>query len=834
MLENRSNSTTRRFTPETAWSHIAQDSDSRSLALTGLHAQPGPAQDAAYPEIWLARRPAWQRFVILALIAAVYFAAGKAGLLLIRQNASVPLIWPATGIATAALLLFGQRAWPAIALGSCLLSFTTTHSIAASLGVAAGNTIEAYLGAWLTRRWANGWRAFERSQDILRFAFFAAFLATIISATFGVASLWLVGRVSLSNSLSLWSRWWLGAGVGAVILTPLIVLLATQPRPRWTARRWIEAMLLFSGLFVVSTILFGGFLVQIDGNYPLTFVCIPFLFWTSFRFGPREASITTLIIAALAIGGALHDTGRFSALPPDQSLILAQSFLGVIALTTLGVAASVTQSKRLEALASQLAAIVESSYDAIVGKSINGTILSWNEGAERLYGYTAAEAIGRSISILSPAGVADEIPEIMQRIRREESIEPYETVRRRKDGTLVDISLAISPVRDADGHVIAASAISRDITERKRTEAALVEANDKLKAWLNQLEQEAHEIVLLNQMSHLLQTSLTEEEIGAVVRQFAEKLFPGDSGAVCVRSASAELVERICAWGSQPPTEQVFSRQDCWALRHGQVHAVSNAHLDLICPHWMDGPWPANSLCVPMMAQGDSLGCLLLRRPALLPVEADAVETRSTISREQLAVTVAGHIALALANLRLRESLRLQSIRDALTGLYNRRYLNEVLEREVRRAARGQRHLAVVLLDVDGFKGLNDTYGHEAGDTFLRELGAYLQKRVREEDVACRYGGDEFVIILTETSLETARRRARQLREGIKTLAVPHRGRYLTPPTVSLGVALYPDHGASADELLRAADDALYRAKGRGRDCMVISNAGGEARERAS
>jgi diguanylate cyclase (GGDEF)-like protein len=269
-------------------------------------------------------------------------------------------------------------------------------------------------------------------------------------------------------------------------------------------------------------------------------------------------------------------------------------------------------------------------------------------------------------------------------------------------------------------------------------------------------------------------------------------------------------------------------------LRHGQVHAVTNARLDIVCPHWTHGPWPANSLCVPMMAQGDSLGCLLLRRPAVLPVESSAVQTRSTISREQLAVTVASHIALALANLRLRESLRLQSIRDSLTGLYNRRYLNEVLEREVRRAARGQRHLAVILLDVDGFKGLNDAYGHEAGDTFLRELGAFLQKRVREEDVACRYGGDEFVIILTETSLETARRRARQLREGIKTLTVPHRGQYLTPPTVSMGAALYPDHGSSADELIRAADDALYKAKARGRDCIVVSSTGNETRERAS
>jgi len=299
---------------------------------------------------------------------------------------------------------------------------------------------------------------------------------------------------------------------------------------------------------------------------------------------------------------------------------------------------------------------------------------------------------------------------------------------------------------------------------------------------------------------------------------------------VCVRSPSLDLVETVCVWGAWPPTEQVFSPRDCWALRHGQLHAVSDPRVDLICPHWSQEPAPAEALCVPMMAQGESLGVLLLRRPAAQPAELVPGNARPAVSREQFAVTVAGHIALALANVRLRETLRTQSIRDSLTGLYNRRYLNEALEREIRRSARGQRQLAVIMLDVDNFKGVNDTFGHEAGDTFLRELGSFLQKRVREEDVACRYGGDEFVILLTETSLETAKKRARQLREGIKSLSVPHRGQYLTPPTVSLGAALYPEHGASAEELIRAADDAMYKAKARGRDCLVVSSG---SRERA-
>jgi diguanylate cyclase (GGDEF)-like protein/PAS domain S-box-containing protein len=773
-------------------------------------------------EEWLAKRPQWQQFAVLALLAGIYFILGKGGLHL-AQNVSVSIVWPATGLAIAALLLLGQRVWPAIAVGSFLVSFSGSGAFLASAGIAAGNAGAAYFAAWAARRWANGWHAFERAQDILRFAVLSVGVSMLLGATVGTFSLWLFGSIKASAVSSLWIRWWLGGAVGAVVVTPVIVLLATLPPPRWTLQQWVEAGALFSGVFLVGDVLFGGLVLGINTNYPLTFLCIPFLFWTAFRFGPREASLTTFMMAAFAVGGAVQGHGRFAALNPEDSMVLTSSFLGVISLTTLGVSASVSESRRLESLAAQLAAIVASSNDAIVGKSLKGHIVSWNRGAERLYGYTAEEAIGQPVSLLSPRGDNAEYLFLLPNIVRQEPIEPFETVRRRKDGSLVNVSLTISPVLNAHGHVIGASAISRDITQQKQTEVALVEANDKLKLWLDQLEREAHEITLLNQMSGLLQTSLTEEEIGAVVRQFSDRLFPGDSGAVCVRGSAAELVETICSWGNYPPAEQVFNRSDCWALRHGQLHAVNNAKVDIICPHWTRGPWPASALCVPMMAQGESLGVLLLRRPVAQPVEPGSPSARSAVSHEQLAVTVAGHIALAISNLRLRESLRVQSIRDSLTGLYNRRYLNDVLDREVRRAARGQRHLAVMLIDVDGFKGLNDTYGHEAGDSFLRELGTFLQKRVREEDIACRYGGDEFVILLAETSQEAARRRGKQLLDGIRALSVPHRGRYLTSPTVSLGVALYPDHGATSDELVRAADDALYKAKARGRDCMVVS-----------
>ena len=190
---------------------------------------------------------------------------------------------------------------------------------------------------------------------------------------------------------------------------------------------------------------------------------------------------------------------------------------------------------------------------------------------------------------------------------------------------------------------------------------------------------------------------------------------------------------------------------------------------------------------------------------------------------QTLAVTVGDHISLALANIRLRETLRHQVVHDALTGLFNRRYLEETLEREIYRGRRKGASLGLIMLDLDHFKHFNDTYGHEAGDNLLRTLGKFLASRVRQEDVACRYGGEEFVLILPEASQEMVKQRAEDIRRGFAKLQVFHRGQVMESVTVSLGVAMFPDHGATGRDVLRAADDAMYRAKAQGRNRVVVA-----------
>jgi diguanylate cyclase (GGDEF)-like protein len=224
-----------------------------------------------------------------------------------------------------------------------------------------------------------------------------------------------------------------------------------------------------------------------------------------------------------------------------------------------------------------------------------------------------------------------------------------------------------------------------------------------------------------------------------------------------------------------------------------------------------------------MMAQGKAIGLLHLQYgPNSVDRSEEGLQRLKESTKQQLAVTMAGHIALAFANLKLRETLHIQAIHDSLTGLFNRRYMEESLRREAYRANRKGTSLGIIMLDIDHFKKFNDKFGHTAGDALLRELGIFLQARIRKEDIACRFGGEEFTLILPDTSLEDAERRAEQLREEIKHLNVQYEEQFLGKITLSLGVAVFPDHGSSPEVLLQAADSALYHAKELGRDRVVV------------
>jgi diguanylate cyclase (GGDEF)-like protein len=282
-----------------------------------------------------------------------------------------------------------------------------------------------------------------------------------------------------------------------------------------------------------------------------------------------------------------------------------------------------------------------------------------------------------------------------------------------------------------------------------------------------------------------------------------------------IQNPANNLLEAVSTWGEAPVGELVFPPTDCWSLRRGRVNVGDQTHREMFCRH-LPRAHPGRYLCLPLLAQGETLGMLHIQD--LSDFNPERVEPLHT-----LAVTVSDHISLALANIRLRETLRHQVIHDVLTGLYNRRYLEETLEREIYRVRRKGASLGLIMLDLDYFKHFNDTYGHEAGDNLLRTLGNFLSDRVRREDVACRYGGEEFVLILAEASQEIVQQRAEDIRQEFPKLPVMYRGQILESVTVSLGVAMFPDDGATGRDVLRAADDAMYRAKAQGRNRVVVA-----------
>jgi len=409
--------------------------------------------------------------VVILGLAALYFLAGKLGLLLAFVHASATAVWPPTGIALAAFLLLGYRVWPGIFLGAFLVNFTTAGSVATTIGIATGNTLEGLAGAYLVNRFAHGAQAFDRPQDVFKFAVLAALASTTVSPFFGVTILALGGYADWAEYGRIWLTWWLGDAGGALIVAPVLLLWGQDPRVRWTLAQVKEVVLLLVVLLLVGLAVFGGVLPITIETYPLGFLCIPVLVWTAFRFGPRETATAMLLLSGIAIWGTLSGFGPFARETQNVSLLLLQSFMGVIAVMTLALAAGVSERRRAEQARVYLAAIVDFSEDAIIGKTLEGIVVSWNRGAERIFGYAAEEVLGRPITMLIPANRLDEEPTIIARIRGGERIEHFETVRRRKDGREVGVSLTISPIKNETGKIIGISKIARDITERQRAKA---------------------------------------------------------------------------------------------------------------------------------------------------------------------------------------------------------------------------------------------------------------------------------------------------------------------------------------------------------------------------
>jgi PAS domain S-box-containing protein len=455
---------------------------------------------------------------------AVYFAAAKLGLMLAFVHASATAVWPPTGIALASMLLLGPRVWPAILLGAFLANVTTAGNVWTSLGIATGNTLEGLLGAFLVTRFASGSDTFERARDILSFDILAGFLATTVSATIGVTSLALGSYASSHDFGAIWLTWWLGDVAGALVVAPVLILWGRRV-PDLQRRDLMGLALLLAVLILTGAIVFGGLLAPWVSTQPLEFLCIPALMWAAFRYRQRGAATSLAVLAGIAVWGTLHGAGPFVRETQNESLLLLQAFMVTLALTILPLAAVVRERARAEEGLARLAAIVESSGDAIIGKTLDGTITTWNRGAERLYGYAAREVIGWPIALIIPRELDHELPMILERLERGERIDHRETVRVTREGRRVDVSITVSPTRDPYGRIAGASSIARDIGHRREMEVARRE-RDVLRSVAGLAAAVGHEIN--NPLAVVMgQAQLLARQVGGGERRRIDEMLDG-------------------------------------------------------------------------------------------------------------------------------------------------------------------------------------------------------------------------------------------------------------------------------------------------------------------
>lgn len=471
--------------------------------------------------------------------------------------------------------------------------------------------------------------------------------------------------------------------------------------------------------------------------------------------------------------------------------------------------------------------LIDSMADSLFVTTLSGVIKQVNQAAEKLFGYEQEELIGQPISLIIPdVNLLEEI-----RISNDLKAHSWEKSNgksgkyievncRTKNGNIIIVAFSCAvfstEITELQNYIY----IGRDITEHKQMEAQLQKANKNLRRSVQQLKERNQEITRLSELSYQLQECLTLAEAEKAIAKMVPPIFPHSVGGIItnLNSFDSELepesnVKILTSWG-EGTWEKLNKLLPANCLAWTSGHRYFNCPRSLceipenISPEISKG----SSCCIPIVVQGQTIGLLYLSWPKLPEI---------TREKQELATTVAEHIGLALVNLTVRETLKHQSIRDPLTGLFNRRYLQEYLDAAIQQAREKQQSIGIIILDVDYFKNFNDTFGHQAGDAVLQAIGKLLIQSISNVDLACRYGGEEFLVVLAGANLAVTQAKAETIRSQVKLLQLEYEGKSLGSITCSLGVACFPKHGQTLQDLVAIADAALYEGKKLGRDRVV-------------
>ena len=488
-------------------------------------------------------------------------------------------------------------------------------------------------------------------------------------------------------------------------------------------------------------------------------------------------------------------------------------------ISLVGISRDITERKQaeeaLEKSEERFKLMAWATKDAIWDWDLQTNQIWWGEGLQKIFHYSSPMTESSAewwIERIHPEDREKVNRVINQALQGGMEFWSKEYRFQRKDGSYADIMDRGYIIRDSNGSAFRMIGAMIDITERKYMESSLIQANEQMRQVLNELQDRNRETALLNEMGRSLQACQSTEDAYRIVAELTGQIFPQTAGALYLLNIGKTLVSEIASWGELSADQQMFSPDKCLALNYGPTQPLGAAQAGKYCIHSGES-LSASPFCLPLHVQGEVIGVLHLQSK-----QQESLDE----AKRQLAYIIVEQMGMALSNLKLREALREQSIRDPLTGLYNRRYMEEVLKQQMNRVTRQLRPLGIIMIDIDHFKKYNDTYGHATGDALLRELAQVLQKRVRAEDIACRYGGEEFTLIMPDASLETARQRAEELRHAVRSLRLQGSESDETI-TLSVGISLYPQHGRTIENVLHAADSAMYRAKKEGRDRVMIA-----------
>lgn len=746
--------------------------------------------------------------------------------------------YPAIGLVMA--LLLGVSPWYALlvcfadAFAGRVIYAQPVMSFSGIVG-SVGSALCYGAAAYVLRVYLRIDFGLRRRRDVVHYVVVSA-TAAGAATIFGVACLIADHSIAWGEYRSAGLGWFLGDAIGVLGIAPFLLvhlfphvrswLSPTRSQLRPTRARFTVPKLTLGGIaetsgqaltiFVVLLLMFGSKGQHYDHFY-LSFVPI---IWIAMRHGIRRV-VTGLLVMNFGIVAAMH-------LFPPTTVMFNKIALLMLVLSAVGLIVGSEVSERhrlaidLNRQTTYLDSLIQNSPLGIIVLDRQGAVELANSAFERLFQCDRHELTSIDISAMgTPDDEASDSTQLIRQIFAGNAL--HKTVRqRRKDGKILDLALHGVPLL-VRGEVRGAYLIYEDVSEQSRASEAQRKHAESLDRLVKELEVRTQQTTSLNEMGSLLASSDTVKEACDVVAKSVHKLFPdAPSGALYLFRSSRDLVEAALRWGERDVLAPTFPPDACWSLRRGQPYWSGHPGNEMACQHLTTSS-TTESLCIPMVAQGNTVGVLHLEFESAAELQSESGTESPRDSRQGLAISAASQIALSLASLQLRETLREQSIRDPLTRLFNRRFLEESLDRELQLAGRKRQSIAVLFLDLDHFKKFNDTFGHDAGDMVLQSLADLFRNFFRATDICCRYGGEEFAIVLPESTSQDAAIRADALRSEVKSLRLHYKKQPLGPLTVSVGVAAFPEHGSTFEELLKIADQCLYASKNRGRDVVTVA-----------